>query len=63
MSKGDKIDKLDINTFEDDVTELDYLIGEYLVDNDDGKDVSFIKNQIITQCLKMSVKWEGNVKL
>tara|TARA_R110001606_G_scaffold108965_8_gene234359 strand:- start:23624 stop:23815 length:192 start_codon:yes stop_codon:yes gene_type:complete len=63
MSKGDKIDKLDINTFEDDVTELDYLIGEYLVDNDDDKDVSFIKNQIITQCLKMSVKWEGNVKL
>ena len=45
MSKEDRIDGLDINTFEDDITELDYLIGKYLVDNDDGKDVSFIKKQ------------------
>ena len=59
MSKEDRIDGLDINTFEDDVTDLDYLIGKYLVHNDDGKDVSFIKKQIIVQCLKMSVKW-GN---
>lgn len=59
MSKEGKIDGLDINTFEDDVTELDYLIGEYIVDNDEGKDVNFIKKQIITQCLKMSVKWDN----
>ena len=24
---------------------------------DEGKDVNFIKKQIITQCLKMSIKW------
>jgi hypothetical protein len=64
MSKEDRIDGLDINTFEDDVTELDYLIGKYSVTNDEGKDVNFIKKQIITQCLKMSIKYgQVGVKL
>jgi hypothetical protein len=58
MSKEDRIDGLDINTFEDDITDLDYLIGKYVIANDEGKDVNRIKKQIITQCLEMSVKWE-----
>lgn len=58
MSKEERIDELDINTFEDDITDLDYLIGKYVIANDEGKDVNFIKKQIITQCLEMSVKWE-----
>tara|TARA_Y100000389_G_scaffold153580_1_gene153858 strand:- start:281 stop:466 length:186 start_codon:yes stop_codon:yes gene_type:complete len=59
MSKEDRIDGLDINTFEDDITDLDYLIGKYIIANDEGKDVNRIKKQIITQCLEMSIKWDN----